>query len=351
VTKKIDNIVLGCNNAVAFYCTSAVEFLLGSRRVTSVVVTLSNNTGDFQMNRTIVSILAVFLFLSGASQAHAQIKIDKKPAPAVGPDEVVVYTWTSSWGLRDDPPNKYPLGVATHKTEAEAVAAAKAHMARSAGNGNLAVTHYLIEGEPSVRNKMADRAEKAKELLDRVEEAKKAVDEAKKVAKGEEPLLKSSEPKLGDTIKEYKAMVEKSLGQVTEAKKTLTGGVASLTNAKFREVNGLIDQYNRQVQDFQSVMGKDGDLGFKTLERVQPPKPEKDEIAGKWSTGTNDWEFGADGSFQITGTRNRGEWKKTANGIVVKYSGASVWIDLTFVGDALVDQKGYIGKAQLKKQR
>lgn len=232
------------------------------------------------MNRTIIGILAVFLFLSGTSRAHAQIKIDKKPAPAVGPDEVVVYTWTSSWGLRDDPPNKYPLGIATHKTEAEAVAAAKAHMARTTGNGWLAVTHYLIEGEPSVRNKMADRTEKAEELLDRVKEAKKAVDEAKKVAKGEEPLLKASERKLGDTIKEYKGMVEKSLGQVTEVKKTLTGGVASLTDAKFREVNGLIDQYNREVQGFQAVMGKNAKLGYSPLARVSaspPPAPQPEK--------------------------------------------------------------------------
>lgn len=270
------------------------------------------------MNRTIVSILAVFLLLSGATRAHAQIKIDKKPAPAVGPDEVVVYTWTSSWGLRDDPPNKYPLGIATHKTEAEAVAAAKAHMARTAGNGNLAVTHYLIEGEPSLRNKMADRAEKAKELLDRVKEAKKAVDEARKVAKGEEPLLKASERKLGDTIKEYKAMVEKSLGQVTDAKKTLTGGVTSLTDAKFRAVNGLIDQYNRQVLDFQSVMGKDAALGFRPVARVQPSESNKNEptakapedkanapktIAGKWTAKSGDsvktYEFAADGTFTL----------------------------------------------------
>jgi len=227
------------------------------------------------MNRTIFSILSVLLFLAAPSRAHAQIKIDKKPAPAVGPDEVVVYTWTSSWGLRDDPPNKYPLGIATHKTEAEAVAAAKAHIARTAENGNLAVTHYLIEGEPSVRNKMAVLAEKAKELLDRVKEAKKAVDEAKKVAKGEEPLLKASERKLGDTIKEYKDMLKKSLDQVTEAKKTLTSGVASLSDAKFRQVNGLIDQYNREVQGFHAVMGKDSPLGFSPVERVQPPKVEQ----------------------------------------------------------------------------
>jgi hypothetical protein len=292
------------------------------------------------MNRTIVSILAVFLFLSGVSRAHAQIKIDKKPAPAAGPNEVVVYTWTSSWGLRDDPPNKYPLGIATHKTEAEAVAAAKAHMARTAGNGNLAVTHYLIEGEPSVSKKTADRAEKAKELLDRVkeakkavDEAKKAVDEAKKVAEGEESLLKASERKLGDTIKEYKDMLKQSLYQVTEAKKTLSGGVASLAEAKFREANGLIDQYNREVQDFRSVMGKNADLGFSPLERVQPfdPKKTRAEVVGTWS-GTYKSDFGStsltfvfkdDGQVSggSAGGRTRsGDWVRKEGSIQISWS-------------------------------
>ncbi len=308
------------------------------------------------MNRTIANILAVILLAASASRAHAQIKIDKKPAPAVGPDEVVVYTWTSSWGLRDDPPNEYPLGITTHKTEAEAVAAAKAHIARTAGNRDFAVTHYLIEGEPSLRNKMVVRAHAAKELLDRVKEAKKAVDDAKKVAKGDEPLFKAAERKLGDTVKEYKDMVAKSYQQAVDVKKTLTGGVASLTDAKFRQVNGLIDQYNREIKDFQSVMGKDGNLGFSPMTRVEPPKAEAEppksdklEIAGKWSTGTNEWDFGADGTFRITGTRNRGQWKRTADGVAIRYAGASVWINLTFMGETLVDRQGFIGKAQLKK--
>lgn len=221
------------------------------------------------MQRLITSLFTAILFLTAVDSLHGQIKIDRKPAPKVGPDEMVVYTWVSSWGLRDDPPNKYPHGIATHKTEAEAVAAAKAHMARTAGNGKLAVTHYLIEGEPKVRKKLAVYAEKAKDLLGRLKQAKKAVDEAKKVAKGEQSLLKASERKLLDTIKEYRDMVKQSLKQAMEAKSTLTKGVGSQTEAKFRAVNQLIDRYNREVNDFRSVMGKEVSLGYSPMERVQ----------------------------------------------------------------------------------
>ncbi len=83
-------------------------------------------------------------------------------APEVKAGQTVVYeTWTSSWGLRDDPPDQYPLGITTHKKEAEARAAAEAHMARTRDNGSLAVTHYLIEGEPTVQD-LAEEAKKSR---------------------------------------------------------------------------------------------------------------------------------------------------------------------------------------------
>ena len=255
-----------------------------------------------------VGVVVGLLFLASTGAAHGQVRVVKKTAPKIGPNEEVVYdNWTSSWGLRDDPPDKYPLGIATHKTEAEAVAAAKAAIARTAGNGDLAITHFLIEGEPSVRNKIVARAESAKDLLDRVKEAKKAVDEAKKIAKGDEPLLKASERKLGDTIKEYKDMVTKSFAQVTEAKKTLTGGVASLTDAKFRQVNGLIDQYNRQVNGFRLVMGNSANLGFSPMARIV-----RDPVAGKKASGRLDIRnfyvtFGTDGTLSAYTTRNTTE--------------------------------------------
>jgi predicted chitinase len=82
-----------------------------------------------------------------------------------------------------------------------------------------------------------------------------------------------------------------------------------------------------------------------------PKQDEKVAIAGKWLAreGT-EWEFRADGTFQITGTRNKGEWKKTAKGIELRYAGATVWIHLQWVGQDLVDQDGYIGHARLKKR-
>jgi hypothetical protein len=191
--------------------------------------------------------------------------------------------------------------------------------------------------------------EQVKTPLTRLKEAKDDYDRAKKIAQGDEPLLKAKQRKLGDTIKEYKDMVAQSYRQVTEAKKTLTGGVAALSAAKFKEVNALIDQYNREVSDFRSVMGKDASLGFDSMDPVQPPTAEQPEVVGSWSAGDNQWDFRADGTWQIADTRNHGNWKKTPDGIAVKYSGATVWMNLKWVGDTLVDEKGYIGHVQLKK--
>ena len=105
----------------------------------------------------------------------------------------------------------------------------------------------------------------------------------------------------------------------------------------------------------QSILGRvgsspAGNLRVEALAPAAPPKPEKPAIAGTWATPTNEWEFRADGTFQIVGTRNKGQWKETAGGIAVQYSGATAWINLNFVGENLVDQDGFIGRATLKKK-
>ena len=214
--------------------------------------------------RTNFAAVVVFLFL--ANCANAQIEINELPAPKVVEGEMVVYTWTSSWGLKSDPPKTYPLGIVTHKTKRGAVAAAKAHIAKTAGNGSMAVTHYLIVGEPQVIKKMAARDDDAKKLLERVKFAKEDFEKAKKDAI--KTLEEAANRKLGDTIKEYGDMVAKSYERVKEAKKSITGNVGTLTEAKFRDVNALIDQYNREVTSYRSLMGKSYDLGYSTVERV-----------------------------------------------------------------------------------
>jgi len=113
--------------------------------------------------------------------------------------------------------------------------------------------------------------EQGKELLLRLKAAKKAVERAKEVEKGEKSVFNVAERKLTDTIKEYKDMVAQSYRQAVEAKKTLTTGVQSQSTAKFLEVNLLIDRYNRQVTDFQSVMGKSKEFEYSPLARTQLP--------------------------------------------------------------------------------
>jgi hypothetical protein len=294
------------------------------------------------MNRR-VCLVAVGLALALSGSTYAQIKVVEKPAPTVGPDEEVVYTWTSSWGLRDDPPDKYPMGITTHKTKAEAVAAANAHIARTAGNGALAVTHYLIEGEPSVRKRSAERVKRGMDLLTRLKEAKEAVDHARKVAKGEASLLKAKERTLGDTIKEYKDMVAQSYRQVVDAKKTLTGGVAALTDAKFREVNGLIDKYNGEIQDFQAVMGRDASLGFSPMARVEPRPDPRTSLVGTWEgtyvqTGEADIPttavFNGDGTVTTNGGKGRGRWTLDGDSVHVTWSTGAV-VTWRFSGDKI----------------
>jgi hypothetical protein len=203
------------------------------------------------MHRTGFSIAVVLCALAIGSPVRAQITVVRKPAPSAGPDEYVTYDiWYASWGLRDDPPDQYPLGSATYSTEDEARRAAADHIARTAGNGAGAVTHYLIEGEATVHKKGGPTLlHRANDGLHTVKEAKDAVDHAKKVAKGEEPLLRATERKATDTLKEYKDMIRKSVGQAVDAKKTLTGGVSGLTDAKFKQMTSAVNQNKRDAQD------------------------------------------------------------------------------------------------------
>jgi hypothetical protein len=190
--------------------------------------------------------------LTFASRAMAQIIVVCKPAPSVRPDEYVTYdVWNSSWGLRDDPPDKYPLGFATYPSEAEARRAAASHIAQTKNNGAGAVTHYLIEGEPTVhkKNEGPTPLRRTTEGLQTMKEAKHAFDHAIKIEKGKEPLFQAVERRPFDTVKEFTDMLKRSADQAREAKKTIAGGVAGLTDAKFKQVNSAVNQNKRDAQD------------------------------------------------------------------------------------------------------
>ena len=283
------------------------------------------------------------------TRTHAQAK-----------DENSEYVTVNGWAVHGYAAGK-EIGYGWYETKEEALAE-KAKMEKVETTTGKYYDKVELQPEPRTILKKVQGSEtkldNAKELLERLKEAKEAVDRAKKIDEGDESILKAEERKLGDTIKEYKDMLERALSQLTEAKETLSSGVKSVNDAKFKEVNQLIDKYNRDVGAFQSVMGKNYSSGLNPIPRVQLPDPkekakpktEEPEIVGTWiAGGDTEWSFQQGGTFQIVGTRNRGQWKRTGDGIAVRYSGATVWINLKLAGGALVDEDGYIGHAQLKE--
>jgi hypothetical protein len=187
------------------------------------------------------------------------------------------------------------------------------------------------------------------DLLSRLKAAKDAVDRAQKIEKGDDSLLKAKERTLGDTIREYLDMVGKSYGQAIQAKKTLTGGVAALTDAKMREVNGLIDRYNRELQDFQSVMGKAAKPGFSPLAPVQPFDPEKSraEVVGTWNGTSVDGEskisivmvFDDDGTVSSRGENGqsgKGTWTRELDTVNVTWSSNGARVSFQLKDGAIV---------------
>lgn len=95
--------------------------------------------------------MVLLLILVPARCCHAQIKVVRKPAPQVDADHYVTYEWWTSWGTRDD--KDYPLGINKYHSLGEARSAAQKGIDGTRENGSFAITHFLIEGEPDVKEK------------------------------------------------------------------------------------------------------------------------------------------------------------------------------------------------------
>jgi hypothetical protein len=167
--------------------------------------------------------------------------------------------------------------------------------------------------------------------------------------------------KVGDVLKDYKRNIENAWRRVTDAKTHLSKMTTRISDEQFKAVNGLIESYNAQVDQYTDFLEKNPGLNAKVeypkIARVDPsdfvekPATEKPDIAGTWTlNGDAEWIFEADGTWQISGTGNRGQWKKTGSGVAIRYAGAQMWIDLNWEGPSLVDSKGFVGGGRFKKK-
>lgn len=219
------------------------------------------------MFRNLSALVGIGLLVAWAGEADAQVKVVRKPAPAARPDEYVVYDhWVSSWGLRDDPADQYPMGIKTHRTLAAALSSAQAHINNTRGNGEWAVTHYLIEGEASLRSKGSPTLPDAERLESDTLAAIRGSDEAAKHA-SENPV-DSADPKeklFYDTFKSLNKTLTKDArdalrGRVSgvsaayrrasEAKSLLTKNVGAIADDNFRKTNALIAEYNALADQY-----------------------------------------------------------------------------------------------------
>lgn len=126
-----------------------------------------------------------------------------------------------------------------------------------------------VSGNPSPP---ASSGSKPSDLLSRLRESKAAVAAAARTASAD--AIRAKELLLRQVIDEYKDVVSRSYEKIRNLEKTLTGGTQAIQEQRFREINTLVDEYNRQVNEFASVMGPTGGLGFKPLPRFQAPATE-----------------------------------------------------------------------------
>lgn len=154
------------------------------------------------------------------------------------------------------------------KTLAEAKADAQRRIAQNPNQGNDWDIHtVLIEGEDA-KPKKAEPDEKDKEkqggdLLKRLRAAREL----------ERPPLGPGtlDPVLAQVIEEYKKAVEDAYRRIKKFEETLLDGTQEMQEQRFREINKLVDQYNRQVNEFRAVMGPTVPLGFKPMPHFETP--------------------------------------------------------------------------------
>lgn len=253
--------------------------------------------------RSIVGALVAVLMLCGVATAQ---QIVEKSNPALGGWQVSIS-------------QKFAPGVfkhsATFKTLAEARADAKRRIAQNPSKGNEWDLHtVLIEGgdpkpkkaepEKKAQPEKKDGEKKDGDLLKTLGDAKDAADRAVQTGKAD----------LAQAIQDYKQAIEDTYRRIKDFEKDLVAGTQELQEKRFREANALVDRYNRQVANFQSVMGPSVPLGYKPLPRFEVPPP-ADE---KQATPAADFKLytiqnaGAGGQWQSAATHESLEAAKAA---------------------------------------
>lgn len=161
-----------------------------------------------------------------------------------------------------------------YATEQEALAYKRTYeKVENLSKGGPAYINWKITKEPKGGKPDKDKAQvpkdgekKGGDSLARLRSAKDAVALAIRSSPAE---LVHKELLLREAIDDYKQAVADTFRRIREFEKTLLGGTQEMQEARFREINALVDRYNRQVNEFQAVMGPAGGLGYKPLPRFE----------------------------------------------------------------------------------
>ncbi len=105
------------------------------------------------MNRIFAKLFVGIISLFIAAQVQGQIDYEEIPDPPLSRGESIYYRYETTWGLRDDPANKYSMGPGgPFKTKEEAEKSLQKKFAETKDNGFWSVTHGLITRWPHVRS-------------------------------------------------------------------------------------------------------------------------------------------------------------------------------------------------------
>lgn len=246
------------------------------------------------MSRKLFSITAIVLglMLIEASTTLAQtVNVVDKPGDG---------QWTISFS-RKDGPNVFELDT-FKKTKAEALQEAerlKGWSNSMDANSSWRLAVILIEGEDAPPPKPPTTDGDGPKLRDPLQNLDKKID----------GLSKDLQESLKKVLKESKQDVDSAVKRVKELKEFMVKNTDKLNDDNFKQINGLIADYNGKVDKYKS--GPNG-AAFSVYPRMNPVSPQAMEKVGKWKQATARKQQLASAKQTLDGEKSRLDQERSA---------------------------------------
>ncbi len=233
------------------------------------------------------SLMAIGLsWLAGAPCAAQAVRVVDKPGDG---------QWTVSFS-RKDGPNTFELDTFC-KTKAEALQEAERLKAWSNGmaaDSSWRLAVILIEGE--------DARDPGRPRGNEVPRVRDPLDTVANLNQRTRELWRDTDETLRKVLENSKQDVDHAAKRVKELKEYLVRNVDKLNDDNFKQINGLIDEYNGKVDRYRAGPGGES---FSLYPRMNPVTPQSMQKVKKWQQAKAEQQLLAAGKKVLDSEKSR----------------------------------------------